>query len=84
MEHGSQRQSLLPLPAIHHDDSAYTLQVSRRPSILLQEILTNRPPGIGRKDPNNFFHQRSSKNAGYSWSIYYLDIKESLIHYHNS
>ncbi|TDG38857.1 hypothetical protein AWZ03_014721 [Drosophila navojoa] len=64
VEHGSQRQALLPLPAIHHDDSAYTLQVSRRPSILLQEILTNRPPGIGRKDPSNFLHPRSSKNAG--------------------
>ncbi|KRG07192.1 proton channel OtopLc isoform X1 [Drosophila mojavensis] len=64
VEHGSQRQALLALPSIHHDDSAYTLQVSRRPSILLQEILTNRPPGIGRKDPNNFLHPRSSKNAG--------------------
>ncbi|EDV91730.1 proton channel OtopLc isoform X1 [Drosophila grimshawi] len=61
-----QRQTLLPLPTIgmHRDDSACTLQVSRRPSILLQEILTQRPPGAGRKDPSNFLHPRNSKNSG--------------------
>ncbi|KAL7743713.1 hypothetical protein ACLKA6_016778 [Drosophila palustris] len=69
VEHG-QRQALLPLPTIgigvgmHRNDSACTLQVSRRPSILLQEILTQRPPGFGRKDPSNFVHQRSSTKAG--------------------
>ncbi|KAM8719518.1 hypothetical protein ACLKA7_005712 [Drosophila subpalustris] len=71
VEHG-QRQALLPLPAIgigvgvgiHRNDSACTLQVSRRPSILLQEILTQRPPGLGRKDPSNFGHQRNSTKAG--------------------
>lgn len=66
VEHSSQRQALLPLPGIdiHRNDSACTLQVSRRPSILLQEILTQRPPGFGRKDPSNFLHPRNSRNAG--------------------
>ncbi|KAH8270987.1 hypothetical protein KR044_008421 [Drosophila immigrans] len=68
VEQGSPRQALLPLPlptiGIHRNDSACTLQVSRRPSILLQEILTQRPQGAqGRKD-SSFLHQRNSKNAG--------------------
>lgn len=68
VEHTSQRQALLTLPTIgiHRDDSACTLQVSRRPSILLQEILTQRPPGLGRKDPSNLLHPRNSKNPGYN------------------
>ncbi|XP_070851061.1 proton channel OtopLc isoform X2 [Drosophila suzukii] len=55
VEHASQRQALLPLPTIpiHHEDSACTLQVSRRPSLLLQEIL--------RKD--GFLSPRSAKNG---------------------
>ncbi|EDW63113.2 uncharacterized protein Dvir_GJ18415, partial [Drosophila virilis] len=66
VEHSNQRQALLPLPAIgiHRDDSACTLQVSRRPSILLQEILTQRQSGPGRKDPSNFLHPRNYRNAG--------------------
>ncbi|KAH8415340.1 hypothetical protein KR222_004810 [Zaprionus bogoriensis] len=65
VEHNSQRQALLTLPTIgiHRNDSACTLQVSRRPSILLQEILTQRP-GIGRKDPTNLLHPRNTKNTG--------------------
>ncbi|KAH8386600.1 hypothetical protein KR093_001466 [Drosophila rubida] len=65
VEHSSQRQALLPLPTIgiNRNDSACTLQVSRRPSILLQEILTQRPQGLGRKDPS-LLHQRNSRNAG--------------------
>ncbi|XP_034118093.1 proton channel OtopLc isoform X1 [Drosophila albomicans] len=65
VEQNSQRQALLPLPiiGIHRDDSACTIQVSRRPSILLQEILTQRPQGLGRKDPS-LLHPRNSRNAG--------------------
>jgi len=60
VEHASQRQALLPLPTIpiHHEDSACTLQVSRRPSLLLQEIL--------RKD--GFLSPRSAKN-GYFFGL---------------
>ncbi|XP_068154523.1 proton channel OtopLc isoform X1 [Drosophila tropicalis] len=67
VEHASQRQALLPLPSIgiHRDDSACTIQVSRRPSILLQEILTQRPPLFGgRKDNNGFLTTRNLKNHG--------------------
>lgn len=69
VEHSSQRQALLALPTIgiHRDDSACTIQVSRRPSILLQEILTQRPPGLSRKDPSNLLHPRTSKIPGYKW-----------------
>ncbi|XP_022221998.2 proton channel OtopLc isoform X1 [Drosophila obscura] len=61
VEHSSQRQALLPMPTIafHRDDSACTLQVSRRPSLLLQEILTQRPPLFGRKD--GFLSPRAAK-----------------------
>ncbi|SPP82206.1 proton channel OtopLc isoform X1 [Drosophila guanche] len=63
VEHASQRQALLPMPTIgfHRDDSACTLQVSRRPSLLLQEILTQRPPLFGRKDGNGFLSPRAAK-----------------------
>ncbi|KAH8333870.1 hypothetical protein KR059_004194 [Drosophila kikkawai] len=65
VEHASQRQALLPMPTIgiHRDDSACTLQVSRRPSLLLQEILTQRPPLFGRKDGNGFLSPRSARNG---------------------
>ncbi|EDV32927.2 uncharacterized protein Dana_GF22452, isoform B [Drosophila ananassae] len=63
VEHSSQRQALLPLPTIgvHREDSACTLQVSRRPSLLLQEILTQRPPIYGRKDA--FLSPRPARNG---------------------
>ncbi|XP_030378082.1 proton channel OtopLc [Scaptodrosophila lebanonensis] len=70
VEHASQRQALLPVPAItngmHSSDTSCTLQVSRRPSILLQEILTHRPPLLGRKENgnNNFLSARSARNGG--------------------
>ncbi|XP_043653278.1 proton channel OtopLc isoform X2 [Drosophila teissieri] len=65
VEHASQRQALLPLPTIgmHHEDSACTLQVSRRPSLLLQEILTQRPPLFGRRDGNGYLSPRTAKNG---------------------
>lgn len=77
VEHSSQRQALLALPTIgiHRDDSACTIQVSRRPSILLQEILTQRPPGLNRKDPSNLLHPRTSKNPGYKWPYYLIIIE---------
>lgn len=77
VEHSSQRQALLALPTIgiHRDDSACTIQVSRRPSILLQEMLTQRPPGLSRKDPSNLLHPRNSRNSGYKWSYSLIYIK---------
>ncbi|ALC48145.1 CG3332 [Drosophila busckii] len=66
VEHSSNtsnpRQALLAVPSIgfHRNDSATTIQISRRPSILLQEILTERRPLFGRKDANHM----SSKKPG--------------------
>ncbi|XP_075154951.1 otopetrin-like b isoform X3 [Haematobia irritans] len=65
MEVNNARQALLPMSEeMHRDESSYslavpqTLQVSRRPSVLLQEILG------GRKDHGGVFGRKKSAHAG--------------------